>query len=156
RNSASAAAHLLLRAKATPDKTADLFAILRDVLLAARLDNRERIKQLVLEERADQEAELTQRGASYVDLRLRAGLHEAGWAAEQMEGISNLLFMRRLADRIDSEWDTVRDALERMRAVLVDRAAAIVNVTTDTANWRRCEPELAGFLEGLPLSDAVA
>jgi Zn-dependent M16 (insulinase) family peptidase len=156
RGSATGSARLLLRAKAMPEKTGELLAILRDVLLAARLDNRERIQQLVVEERASQEAQLTQRGVSYVDLRLRANLHEAGWAAEQMEGISGLRFMRALADRLESDWDSVRGDLEHMRTILIDRAAMVVNVTTDAGNWRRFEPELAAFLATLPLSGVAA
>ena len=50
-----AAARLFLRAKAVPEKGADLLAILRDVLLEAHLNNLERLKQLVLEEKASKE-----------------------------------------------------------------------------------------------------
>jgi presequence protease len=47
-----AAARLFLRAKAVPEKAAELLAILSDVLLGARLDDQERLHQLVLEEKA--------------------------------------------------------------------------------------------------------
>ena len=50
-----AAARLLLRAKAVPEKGTELLAILRDVLLEAHLDNQERLKQLILEEKASKE-----------------------------------------------------------------------------------------------------
>jgi len=50
RGSGTSAARLLLRGKAVHEKTGELLAILGDVLLAARLDNRERIRQLVVEE----------------------------------------------------------------------------------------------------------
>ena len=50
-----AAARLFLRAKAVPEKAAELLAILRDVLLGARLDDQERLHQLVLEEKATKE-----------------------------------------------------------------------------------------------------
>jgi Zn-dependent M16 (insulinase) family peptidase len=155
-DSAPGTARLLLRGKAVPGKTGELLAILRDVLLSPRLDNRERIRQLVLEDRAGQEAQLTQRGVGYVDLRLRARLHEAGWAAEQMDGITALGAVRSLVARVENDWDAVRADLERMRALLADRAAMVANVTTDAGNWRRFEPELAGFLAGLPLGEPVA
>ena len=51
-NSQFAAARLLLRAKAVPEKGTELLAILRDVLLDAHLNNQERLNQLVLEEKA--------------------------------------------------------------------------------------------------------
>ena len=154
--STRSAVRLFLRGKAVPEKTGDLLSILRDVLLSPRLDNRDRIRQLVIEERARQETGLTQRAPSYVNLRLQAHRHEAGWAAEQMDGISALRVIRRLADRFDDEWEALRTNLERMRAILVDRAAMVVNVTTDSANWRRFEPKLTTFLAGMPRSGVTA
>jgi Zn-dependent M16 (insulinase) family peptidase len=87
---ATCAAWLCLRAKALPDQTGELLAILRDILTSARLDNRERFQQLVLEEKAAVESRLVPAGSSYVDRRLRAYFHEACWAEEQMVGISYL------------------------------------------------------------------
>ena len=54
--SEAAAARLFLRTKVMPDKADDLMSILLDVLMHARLDNRERIQQLVLEEKSQFEA----------------------------------------------------------------------------------------------------
>jgi hypothetical protein len=72
-----------------------------------------------------------------------------------MDGISALRVVRRLAERFDSDWDALRADLERMRTILIDRAATVVNVTTDGANWRRFEPALAAFLNALPRSSAA-
>lgn len=147
-----AGARLILRGKAVPEKAGELTAILRDVLLSPRLDNKERLRQIVLEEKASSESGLVPAGTSYVDLRLRASLHEADWAKEQMGGVSHLLFLRRLADDFDAEWPALLGALERLRALIVNRAALLCNVTIDAAGWRRFEPELASFVAGLPSS----
>jgi presequence protease len=153
--SEGAAAWLFLRTKAMPDKASELLAILSDVLLKARLDNRERFHQLVLEEKSQLEAGIPHMGSRYAGLRLMSGLSEAGWAAERIGGISYLTFLRRLAERMASDWDGVRADLERMRDALVTRHGMICNVTTDEANWRRFEPELAAFLGRLPNTDAA-
>ena len=50
-----AATRLLLRAKAVPEKGAELLTILRKMLLEAHLNNQERLKQLVLEEKASKD-----------------------------------------------------------------------------------------------------
>ena len=50
--SPEAAAYLFLRGKAVPDQTEELLAIMADVLLTPKLDNKERVRQMVLEERA--------------------------------------------------------------------------------------------------------
>jgi presequence protease len=154
--SPAAAARLFLRTKAMPDRLDDLMSILLDVLKRARLDNRERIQQLVLEEKSQVESAIPFAGNRFAALRLRAGLNEASWASEQMGGISYLMFLRTLADRIAGDWAGVRAALERVRDTLVRRGAIVCNVTTDGENWRRFEPRLADFLGQLPDGQATA
>jgi len=51
RGSSEAVAKLMFRSKATASQVPDVIAILSDILLTARLDNRERFKQMVLEEK---------------------------------------------------------------------------------------------------------
>ncbi|HWE20146.1 MAG TPA: insulinase family protein [Hyphomicrobiaceae bacterium] len=145
-----AAARLFLRTKVMPDKVDDLMSILLDVLLRARLDNRERIQQLVLEEKSQFEASVQWMGSRFAALRLRSGLSEAAWAGEQIGGISYLMFLRGLADRIASDWSGVQAALERVRDTLIKRGTMICNVTADAENWRHFEPKLAEFLRQLP------
>ena len=154
--SPTAAARLFLRTKAMPDRLDDLVSILLDVLKRARLDNRERIQQLVLEEKSQVESAIPFAGNRFAALRLRAGLSEAAWASEQLGGISYLMFLRGLADRMGSDWAGVQAALERVRDTLVRRGAMICNVTTDAENWQRFEPKLADFLRQLPDGRATA
>jgi hypothetical protein len=155
RDSDQSAAWLFLRSKATPAQTGDLLAILRDVLLTARLDNRERFRQIVLEEKAGLEAQLTPGGHRVVNTRLRSQFGEAGWAAEQMSGVSFLFFLRRLAEAVDQNWPSALDSLDTIRRALLKRGTILCNVTLDEANWSHFRPELAGFLDGLPEGAAL-
>jgi presequence protease len=154
-NSQFAAARLFLRAKAVREKGPELLAILRDVLLGAHLDNLERLKQLVLEEKASKESSLVPSGSHFIDIRLRAKLHEADWAEEQIAGVSYLWFLRKVADDFDTCWPTLRAAMERIRSLLVTRAEMLCSVTVDAASWRNFKPELASFLAALPSSPAA-
>lgn len=144
------AAWFFLSGKAVPDKHAELLDIFHDVLLTARLDNRERFKQLALEEKAGFEARLVPAGNSIVDTRLRASLGEASFIAEHSGGISYFNFIRELVERIDSDWAGVQAALERIRTVLFKRSQMVANVTTDGALWGQASQELEAFLERLP------
>lgn len=149
-NDSGSAAWFFLSGKAVPDKVEEMLAIMGDVLLDARLDNRERFKQMALEEKAGFEARLVPSGNSIVDTRLKSGLTEASWIAEQMGGISYLNFVRDLVKRVDSDWPSVQAALERIRDTLFNRGRAVVNATADAAIWARAEGEVASFLERLP------
>ena len=146
----TSAAWLFLQGKALTARTSDLLAILRDVLTGARLDNRERIRQLVHESKAGLETAVAPGSSRFVDLRLRAGLHETGWLAEHAGGVSYLFFLRALAEQIDSDWASVQASLERIRKFLVNRSGMVCNVTASADDLTAIEPWLDEFLAGLP------
>src|SRR5262245_30464211 len=100
---APASAWLFLRGKATMAQAHDLLAILRDVLLTVKLNDRERLRQIVLEEKAGAEAEIVPGGHLVALRRLRAPYNEADWAAEQLSGVTYLTFLRDLVERIDGD-----------------------------------------------------
>jgi Zn-dependent M16 (insulinase) family peptidase len=144
------AAWFFLSGKAVPDKVEEMLAIMGDVLLTARLDNRERFQQMALEEKAGFEARLVPGGNAIVDTRLKSGLTEASWIAEQLGGVSYLNFVRELVQRIDSDWPSVQAALERIRDTLFNRGRAVVNATADATIWGQAQGEVAAFLQRLP------
>jgi presequence protease len=109
----------------------------------------------VLEGKAAVESRLVPAGSSYVDRRLRANLHEADWAEEQMGGVSYLFFLRKLAEQVETDWDKVAAALERIRKTLLDRAAMLANVTAEAAHWSAFAPQLSDFLGSLPRAAAA-
>jgi len=149
-NDTKAAAWFFLRAKATVDQTGELFSIMRDVLATAKVDDRERIRQMALEERAGLEGRLPHAGHMVVNSRLRAGYSEAGWASEKMGGVSYLFFLRSLIEQIDKDWDGVAQVLRSIRQSLMLRGNCLCNVTVDEDNWRRIEDALENFLSELP------
>lgn len=145
-----AVAWLFLRGKSVLDRTSDMLAIFDDVLRDARLDNKARILQMALETKAGMESGLSGSGNAYVNMRLRAGLHEADWANDQMGGLSQLFFLRDLIKRIETDWPGVQAKFEAIRGILLNRGAMIGNVTTDAENWTKVRPALETFLAGLP------
>ena len=146
-------AKLFLRGKATIFQSTELLNILKDVLLSAKLDNRERIKQIVLEEKAGLESGLVPSGHFYVNQRLRAQFSESGWAKDQMSGIGYLFALRQLATDVDKKWKSVLKRLESIREALINRNALICNITLDSANWEVFKPHLDSFLSALPIKD---
>ncbi len=149
-DSADGTAWLFLRGKATMSHGTDLLAILRDILTTVRLDNQERFRQMVLEEKASEESDIVPAGHAVVNNRLRAHFNEADWASEQMGGINYLLFLRQLASDIDRDWQSVLDKLETIRRLLINRSTMIFNVTLDAANWQQFQPALSGFIAQFP------
>jgi hypothetical protein len=155
RDTRTTTAWLFIRGKAVPDKAPELLSIITDVLTTARLDNRERIKQMLLEEKAGFESSLSGRGSGIVASRLSAALNEASWANEASGGIEYLFFLRDLIRRVDSDWPSVEAALRRMRDLLIDRRSMVVNVTTEAGIWTGLQPQLEAFIAGLPATSGA-
>ncbi len=155
RGQAEAAAWLIVRGKAMATQAQDLLDILRDILLTVKLDNKARFRQMVLEEKTGLESMLVPRGHMIVLSRLRAQYHEAGWLSEQMGGVSQLFFLRRLVEEIDQDWDAVLEKLETIRRILLNRSTMIVNVTLDAENWADFRPQLADFMASLPSAEVT-
>lgn len=149
-DSGGTAARLFLRGKAMTERTDSLLAILRDVLLHPAMDNRERFRQMVREEKARLEQAVVPGGHQIVNIRLRAHFTESGWLSEKISGISYLFFIRELADRVDGDWEGVRDDLHDMVRLLVNRKALIVNATVDGGAWSSVKRRLHRFLDELP------
>ena len=127
-----------------------MLAILRDVVTGPRLDNRDRLRQIVLEERARREAGLREAGHAAALGRLQAHFSEAGWAGGQIGQLGGLFAVRQLAEDLEHDWPAVLARLEAIRRALVTRRAMLANVTLDPAGRDRFAPALADFLGGLP------
>lgn len=141
---------MFIRGKSTVAQSAEMLNIMKDVLLTTKFDNRERFKQIVLEEKAGLESGIVPSGHSLVNTRLRAQFGESGWTNDEMKGISYLFALRELASDIDRRWKSVLKKLETMPDLLINRKTAIVNVTLDSENWKTFKPQLESFLASLP------
>lgn len=150
KGSESAAVRLFFRGKAMMGQEMELLDILKDVFLHTQLDNQERFRQMVFEEKARQERMIVPSGHQLVNLRLRAHFTESDWAAEQMKGVSQLLFIRSLARRVEEDWATVLEDLEAVRHILCNRNRWVVNITLDKLNWNTLQIPLKAFIEAFP------
>jgi hypothetical protein len=145
-----ALAFFLLRAKAMADKTPKLLELLSSILLSARLDNKERFKQIVLEEKAQSEASFIPAGHAMIGQRLLSRLSESERKSELINGLEQLYFLRQLALRIETEWDSVLRELKETRDGIIRAAGCIVNVTIDKEDFGKLKSELEAFAAKIP------
>jgi Zn-dependent M16 (insulinase) family peptidase len=108
RGSTEPIAYVVARGKAMGGKADDLIELMRDVLTGARLDDKARFTQMVLETKAGLEAGLVGSGHRFAAARLAAQRSVAGWAGEVTGGLSYLEFIRALSKRVESDWDSVK------------------------------------------------
>jgi Zn-dependent M16 (insulinase) family peptidase len=141
---------MFLRGKAMLDQSAHLLNLMREVLFNAHLDDRDRIRQIVLEDKASWEAGVVQAGHRVVNSRIRAHFTEADWAAEQMTGVSQLFFLRDLLKQIDENWAGVQAVFESIRTRMLTQAGLLLNVTVDESAFKALRPALDDFIAHFP------
>jgi Zn-dependent M16 (insulinase) family peptidase len=149
-------ARLVVRAKAVSGRVDDMLGIVRDALTMPRFDDRERFRQMVLEEKAGLEHALVPSGHHFVGLRLRSRFNLADSLQERMGGITNLFFLRELAARLDNDWKGVLSDLEELRQRLVRGNDAVVNLTMDEGMLARHSEGFRAFVADLPLASVSA
>jgi Zn-dependent M16 (insulinase) family peptidase len=142
---------LYLQGKAMVTQIDNFLGIYRDILLHARLDNRERFRQMVKVEISREERKLVPAGHQIVNSRMSAHFIEAGQAGELMNGVSYLLFLRKLVQKIDTDWMDVLSIFEDIRRILINRKAILLNVTLDRASWEKIHPKVNNFIDSLPV-----
>ena len=152
--SSSTTGYVMVRAKAMGDKSGDLLEIVKDILTTARLDDKERFRQMVLETKSGLESGIVGSGHSFAGTRLDAQRNTAGWVSELMGGISYLEFIRGLVGRLDKDWEGVAADLERLRSCLLQRRGALVNMTGDERALGAASHHLTEFWEALPATAA--
>ncbi|HZU86757.1 MAG TPA: peptidase M16, partial [Anaerolineaceae bacterium] len=142
---------MFLRGKAMLPQAGEMFAIMRDILLSARLDDRERLHQMALETRAAIEGSLADAGNRVAAGRVKAAFNETYWLNETLGGVKQLFFLRHLLEQIENDWPALEAILHGIRDRLVNRNAALVNVTVDAASFEKVRPALADLLAELPV-----
>jgi len=155
RSSDEAALWFFLRGKAMLPQAGELLAILEEVLLSPRFDQRERFRQIVLEEKAQLEAGLISSGHRFLRSRMLAHFHVADRVMEGVSGIEYLFFLRRLAAELDRDWAAVLARLVRLHGLLVNRRSLLVNLTTEAAALPAFQSRLEQTLQALPEAEAT-
>ncbi len=142
-------ARLLLRAKVMGPKMDHLFEILKEILLEVNLSNKDRFKQILLQEKARLETSLIPAGHLMVSTRLKSKLSSSAWIEEQIAGINYLLFLRYLVGEVDRDWDGILYKLERTREMLCTSSPIVFNLTGDKALLPKAKESCKNLLRSL-------
>lgn len=147
------ACRLFLRGKSLPENIGQLYGILKDIIMDVDLDNRERFRQIVLEEKSSMEQSLVPAGHRFVAMRLKARYNEADWAQEHMAGISYLLFLRHLAGLMDKDWNRVSKDLKEIKNLLLHKDSLLANITAEQGLFDHNQDLAEDFFSNIPEYD---
>ena len=145
--------YLALSGKAVDDKTDDLFAIFSEILHEpAKTDAsaRERMRQMLLEDKSRLEQGLLAGGHAAAALRLRARYSTADMLSELTGGISYLRSVRTLLKRLDDDFEGLAADLNTLRSLIVRRSGALFNATGTENLCARAERSGSALIASLP------
>lgn len=145
-----AVAKLTMRGKGMMNQIPNLFDLMAEILMDVDVNNKERIRQLLIEERSGMESGIAGSGHTVAAGRLGAMFRPTMWVDEQMGGVDFLTAVRTLIARVDSDWDSVVADLRKIQQLVVSREDMMVNITTSKEDFASVRPQLMSFLDRLP------
>ena len=143
-------AYLFLRAKVMAGKFNQLLSILSDILLLPNFNDRERFRQILLEEKSSFESGLIPSGHRVAGNRLKSQYSPSAYLTEQMSGIDYLFFIRSLIANYENQWNQIQSNLLTIRNRLIFQTNLIAKLTIDQPHWKDINPALQSFITTLP------
>jgi len=145
-----AMSRLIVRGKGMVSQIPKLLDLAREILLDVDVSNKERLRQLLIEERSGLESGIAGSGHTVAATRLNAMNRPGSWADEQMGGIDYLVAVRSLLKRIDSDWPSVEADMRAILDSVVSQEDLLINVTTTADDYRTVRPSIESFVTALP------
>ncbi len=102
----------IIASRATEEKIPNLLELLEEIIFSAQFDNKERFKQILIEEKAKVERMLIPGGRTLANLRLGARFSELGVLNEYTQGVEYVKFVRNLVNNIDILWPQILKDLQ--------------------------------------------
>ena len=141
-----------IRGKCMNHQSNELLNIFTDIFLEANFENKERFKQILLEQKSEMETMIVPRGHSAIMTRLKARDHEAHLANEQIGGIDALFFLRNLIEDVEKNWDDVHNTLKVIHRKLIHSKSIKINITSDQNTINEIRPLISNFCSTIPLN----
>ncbi len=142
--------NLFVRGKATLQNVPILLELMRDIIVTPHLHNKERIMQLVREDKAGRESGIIPSGHSYVNTRLRASFSANHTYAELTGGATYVAFIRQLAKRGDEAWDDIHANLVELQHILFHRDAMRIHVTVTDKQGSTVAAQIESIISSIP------
>jgi len=145
---------LVIKGKATSDKTDELFDIYKLILTDAKLDSKSKVIEMLKESRSRLEAGIQGSGHSFANTRMNARYSVAGYLNEKMGGITYLETVKQLLKQAEEDWPSLLARLEKIRDTILDeklcRDGMFLDITGDKQVLETIEPSVEKFLNELP------
>ncbi len=122
----------VISAKSTKDKLNKLVDLLDEIIFDNNFDNKERFKQILIEEKSRVEKMLIPGGRTLAQVRLNARSSKAGLASELTQGVSYVKYIREIANDFDAKYDEVVKNFQIIHNIIFRANNVILDITANS------------------------
>ncbi len=140
----------VLSSKVTKEKIPHLIGLLDEIIYSQDFGKIEKIKQIILQEKARMEQGLIPAGHVYVALQLGAMLSKVGHLQEYTQGIKYLDFLRNLLIEIEQDWQPILCKFKYIHENIFYKENAILDLIGTKDLLKQAEEAFIPFMEKLP------
>lgn len=128
-----------IHAKALERKIPDMFAHMKDVILTANFSDKERIKELIMQEYTDLEQKINRGAISYAVYRSKSALNSFSYILNEWHGLPYFTFIRSLATNIDKMIDLVIERLDHIKRTVFHLNSPTLVLSCDEKAYKLIE-----------------
>ncbi|WFB34639.1 insulinase family protein [Kiritimatiellota bacterium B12222] len=138
---------MMIKTKCLESKLDPTLSLLSDMLCTPLLGPADKVHQLLLEERSNEESDLIQSGNQVVSLRLKSAFSSMERASEEMDGVGYLLRLREF-EKLSP--DLLKAKITALHEKLVNRQQLKMHVGGDAVTIENALNRVQIFLQSLP------
>ena len=121
--------------KATAAKAGKMFELANEVINNSKLNDKERLKELLTRHQSRVDSDIKNNGLSYAMTRLRSYYSKYGAYSEETSGLDYYRFVTDLSDNFDTKSDDLIAKLEKTASLLFAKENLIGSVTCDDKDF---------------------
>ncbi len=139
-----------------PQNLEKCFALLEEILVKGRWEEKDRLREILEEERSSMKSDLLSAGHTTAANRASAYLNAASAIIEDMGGIGAYRLLCGILENYDTEADKVLKALKEIAACMYCRDNLTVDITAPKDLQETVKPLILGLADHLPAKQVSA
>ncbi len=140
---------LFLKGKVMHAKREELCTLFTDILTKVNFNNPERLRQLLLEEKAQMESSLIPSGHAIADQRLRSSFSRSAAVSEITGGLEYLFFLRKLVEKGEEGIQELQEKFQQIHTLLTKQSEALFSLTAEKKEIEQSLPLLKPLAKSL-------
>jgi hypothetical protein len=145
--SGGVAQYFFLRGKVLTPNISYLLDIWKEVLFTLKLDNKDKIKQILVDTKVSIETSLLSNGRGYGLAAIGSSFTYSGQFDEITGGYRYLEWLRNIIAQFDGSWESVLQDLKHIQNALFTKENLLINITTSKENYLPCKDKISKFID---------